>query len=170
MKAEVVVRRRSTDGKHSFISTEVARYAFTQHALRELRAHTSMLPVGGSAAKPSELDGRGGTQDTRASVSDIMQRQTCWPFHLAGDSGDCLFNHRSWLSWRFFALLELPFCSVHELPLTSAQLQSCIEAKRTNTPHSAQVDALAVEQILYDLFMMLQTMVLTRTGSKPLWG
>ena len=41
---------------------------------------------------------------------------------------------------------------MHELPLTSAQLQSCIEAKRTNTPHSSQVDALAVEQILYDFF------------------
>ena len=89
-------------------------HAFTQSALRELRAHTSTWPEARSAAKPPELQGREGNDQTRASPSEIMERRTCWPFHLAGDSGACLFKHRAWLSWRFLALLELP--ATHSLP------------------------------------------------------
>ena len=107
-----------------------------------------MCPVERSADKSAELDGRGGNDHTRESAVDIIQRQTCWPFHLAGDWGHGVFHRLSWLSSRFLALLELPFRSVHELPLTSAQFQSVIEAECRNTPHSSQVDALAVEQIL----------------------
>ena len=53
-----------------------------------------------------------------------------WPFHLAGDYGARLFNHRAWVSWRFLALLELPSQTFSELPLLSKDLQSLIEATR----------------------------------------
>ena len=66
---------------------EIRSYAFTQHAVRELRAHTSMWADARKANAPSGLLGRPGLEHTRTTASDMMERQAHWPFHLAGDSG-----------------------------------------------------------------------------------
>ena len=131
---------------------ELLSYAFTQHALRELRAHTSMWTAALKANAPAALVGRRGQEQTRATVSEILQRQAHWPFHLAGDSGACLFNHRAWVSWRCLALLELPSLQFHELPCLSKDLQTLIENTRRNTESSEHLSPLPVQDILFKFF------------------
>ena len=152
IKADITLRPFLPSGNQQPASNELALYAFTQSALRELRAHTSTWAEASSAAKPVELQGREGNDQTRASPSEIMERRTSWPFHLAGDSGVCLFGHRAWLSWRFLALLELHTRRIDELPCLSKDLQACIEAARSSTEPMESISATAVEQILFDFF------------------
>ena len=63
---------------------EIRSYALTQHAVRELRAHTSMWTDARKADAPLPLLGRAGQEHTRTTVSDMMERAAHWPFHLAG--------------------------------------------------------------------------------------
>ena len=97
---------------------EIQSYAFTQHAMRELRAHTGRWTDARKAHAPSGLLGRAGQEYRRAIASEMLERQIHWPFHLAGDSGARLFNHRAWVSWRLLALLELPSLTLCEPPLS----------------------------------------------------
>ena len=127
---------------------EIRSYAFTQHAVRELRAHTSMWADARKANAPPGLLGRPGLEHTRTTASDMMERQAHWPFHLAGDSGARLFNHRAWVSWRFLALLELPSLTFSELPLLSNGLQTLIEATRSTPETGESVSAETVLEIL----------------------
>ena len=128
---------------------EIRCYAFTQHALRELRAHTSRWTDARKATQPTGLLGRAGHEHTRATASEIIGRRTHWPFHLAGDSGACLFDHRAWVSWRFLALLELPSLSLCELPSLSKDLQALIEATRSSAETGEPLSARTVEEILF---------------------
>ena len=127
---------------------DVLSYAFTQNALRELRAHTSMWTEALKAKAPEGLLGRAGHEGTRTMASEIMKRQAHWPFHLAGDSGACLFGHRAWVSWRVLALLELPLLTLPELPPLSKDLQALIEATRSEPQPGESVSANAVEEVL----------------------
>ena len=95
-------------GNKRLIPFEIQSYAFAQHAMRELRAHTNRWTDAQKNAAPSGLLGRAGQEHTRTMASEMLEKQAHWPFHLAGDSGARLFNHRAWVSWRFLALLELP--------------------------------------------------------------
>ena len=74
------------------------------------------------------------------------------PFHLAGDSGVRLFEHRAWLSWRYLALLELPALSPWQLPSLSSQLQHLIEQTRYNAQPVEHLEAHAVEEVLLSFF------------------
>ena len=96
------------------------------------------------------MKGRDGSEHLRPKVTEIMSSQAAWPFHLAGDSGATLFEHRAWLSWRYLALLELPDKSVWQLPLLSTELQSLIENVRRSAQSEERLDSIAVEQILFD--------------------
>ena len=78
--------------------------------------------------------------------------QAHWPFHLAGDSGVRLFEHRAWLSWRYLVLLELPALSLWQLPPLGSQLQHLIEQTRSNAQPDENFSAHAVEKILLDFF------------------
>ena len=131
---------------------EIRSYAFTQHAVRELRAHTSMWADARKANAPSGLLGRPGLEHARTTASDMMERQAHWPFHLAGDSGARLFNHRAWVSWRFLALLELPSQTFSELPLLSKDLQTFIEATHYSPKTGESLSAETVLEILLSFF------------------
>ena len=85
-------------------------------------------------------------------ASDITANPACWPFHLAGDSGQSLFNHRAWLSWRFLALIELPELTVPELPCLSKDLQALIEATRAKAQTDEFLSESTVEEILLSFF------------------
>jgi hypothetical protein len=135
-------------GKTRILLFELLSYAFTQHALRELRAHTSMWTEALRANSPLGLLGRAGHEGTRAMASEITERQAHWPFHLAGDSGARLFGHRAWLSWRLLALLELPSLTLSELPTLSKDLQVLIEATRSQPETAETVSANTVQEIL----------------------
>ena len=112
------------------VSLELCSYAFTQHALRQLRARTSSWTEALRASQPRGLLGRAGREQSRAMPSEMIVRGAHWPFHLAGDSGARLFNHRAWVSWRYLALLELPSMAFSELPTLSQDLQALIERLR----------------------------------------
>ncbi len=84
----------------------------------------------------------------RTTASDMMERAAHWPFHLAGDSGAQLFNHRAWISWRFLALLELPALTLCELPVLSTDLQALIEATRSSAETDASLSAETVQETL----------------------
>ena len=107
------------------------------------------------ANAPSGLLGRRGQEQTRAMVWEIMERPGQWPFHLAGDSGARLFNHRAWMSWRFLALLELPSLEFCELPSLSKDLQSLIESTRFSTQTPGSLSAQEVKTILFEFPMMV---------------
>ena len=109
---------------------DIQTCAFTQHALRELLAQTTTWTGTIKTRAPTGLLGRAGQEHLRTMASDITANPACWPFHLAGDSGQSLFNHRAWLSWRFLALIELPELTVPELPCLSKDLHALIEATR----------------------------------------
>ena len=94
-------------GNKQLITFEIQSYAFTQPAMRELRAHTDNWADARKATAPSGLLGRAGQEHIRTMASEMLERQAHWPFHLAGDSGACLFNHRAWISWRLLALLDM---------------------------------------------------------------
>ena len=87
--------------------------------LSESCEHTQT--VGQMHEKSMRLQGCWETQDknthTRAMPSEVLERQAHWPFHLAGDYGVRLFNHRAWVSWRLLALLELPSLTLWDLPI-----------------------------------------------------
>ena len=82
------------------MSLDFCSYAFTQHALRDLRARTSLWTETLRASQPRGLLGRAGREQSRAMTSEMIVRGAHWPFHLAGDSGARLFDHRAWVSWR----------------------------------------------------------------------
>ena len=82
----------------------------------------------------------------------MLERQAHWPFHLAGDSGARLFNHRAWVSWRLLALLELPSLTLCELPSLSKDLQELIEATRSSAQTSEALSAETVQEILCSFF------------------
>ena len=100
------------------------------------------------ANAPSGLLGRAGQEHTRTTASEMMERQAHWPFHLAGDSGARLFNHRAWLSWRFLALLELPSLTLSELPVLSDDLQALIAATRSSAETGESWSAETVHEVL----------------------
>ena len=128
-------------GNKQMIPFEIQSYAFTQHAMRELRAHTDNWADARKATAPSGLLGREGHEHMRTMASDMLERQNHWPFHLAGDSGARLFNHRAWISWRLLALLELPSLTLCELPSLSKDLQALIEVTRSNAQTSESFSA-----------------------------
>ena len=82
----------------------------------------------------------------------MLERQAHWPFHLAGDSGARLSNHRAWVSWRLLALLELPSLTLCELPSLSKDLQELIEATRSSAQTSEALSAETVQEILVSFF------------------
>ena len=134
------------------VPLELVTYAFTQHALRQLRAHISTWTDTIKAHAPTGLLGRAGQEHLQTLASDIAANPACWPFHLAGDSGQSLFNHRAWLSWRFLALIELPKLTVQELPCMSKDLQALIESTRTTAHTHGPVSQSIVEEILLSFF------------------
>ena len=128
------------------------QYAFAHHALRELRVHASTRPDDLESAAGRGLAGRTGQEHCRAAACDIIQRQAHWPFHLAGDSGVRLFEHRAWLSWRYVALLEVPTLTFCEHPALSMELQCLIETTRSNVPHVDRLSEHDVETVLLAFF------------------
>ena len=94
------LRPFNKDGKQVQQPQELCKYAFVQHALRECRAHTSLWSPNLTSTAPKGFAGRAGYEHCRANVCDVISMQAHWPFHLAGDSGVRLFEHRAWLSWR----------------------------------------------------------------------
>ena len=130
------------------IPFEIQSYAFTQHAMRELRAHTDNWADARKATAPAGLLGREGHEHMRTMASEMLQRQAHWPFHLAGDSGARLFNHRAWISWRVLALLELPSLTLCELPSLSKDLQALIEVTRADAPTGESLSAETVQDTL----------------------
>ena len=143
MKAELIpMNVRQPNGTFRRLDLDFALFAFTQHTLRELRAHTSMWTETLRSTAPPALIGRAGAEHLRANVADLISGQTAWPFNLAGDSGATLFTHRAWLSWRYLALLELSeYSSVWQLPLLSTDLQSLIEKVRSCQQSDQHIDA-----------------------------
>ena len=137
------------------IPFEIRSYAFTQHAVREFRAHTSMWADARKANAPSGLLGRAGQEHTRTTASEMMERQAHWPFHLAGDSGAQLLNHRAWKSLRCLALFELCAMTLSELPVLSTDLQALIEATRSSAETGASLSAETVQEILLSFCMIL---------------
>jgi len=93
----------ASEGKQSntqaYLGLDLAVYAFTQHVLRELRAHTSSWTETLRRNAPAELEGRAGSEHCRPNVTEVISGQVAWPFHIAGDSGAKLFGNRAWLSW-----------------------------------------------------------------------
>ena len=136
----------------SQLSFELRDYAYSQHAMRELRAHTNTWAAELQAAAPSELRGRAGQEHVRTTASDMIEQQAHWPFHLAGDSGARLFQHRAWLTWRFLAMLELPSSTLSELPLLSKDLQALIEATRSGAETSDSLSAQTVQEVLTSFY------------------
>ena len=93
MQAELIaLRARKPNGEHFYLSQDLALYAFYQHVLRNLRAHTSSWSETLRSTAPSEMKGRAGSEHLRPKVTEIMSSQAAWPFHLAGDSGATLFE------------------------------------------------------------------------------
>ena len=66
-----------------------------KHALRQLRAYTTTWTDELKNTQPAGLVGRAGLEHCPAMTSDIIARHSQWPFHLAGDYGTLLFNHRA---------------------------------------------------------------------------
>ena len=120
--------------------------------MRELRAHTGRWTDTRKACVPSGLLGRAGQECTRVTASEILERQMHWPFHLAGNYGARLFNHRAGISWRLLALLELPSLTLCELPSLSKDLQALIEATRSDAQTSETLSAETVKDILFSFF------------------
>ena len=81
------LRPANKDGKQVQQPQELCKYAFVQHALRELRAHTSLWSSNLKSTAPKGFAGRAGYEHCRANVGDVISMQAHWPFHLAGDSG-----------------------------------------------------------------------------------
>ena len=153
IKAELdvlYVKRKNMKGAPQ--PEDLCRYAFAQHALRELRARTSTWAPNLDSTAPTGLAGRAGYEHCRASICEIIPRAAHFPFHLAGDSAVRLFTHRAWLSWRYLALLELPELSLCQLPPLSTQLQHLIETTRSNAQPIAHPDFHAVNHILLSFF------------------
>ena len=131
---------------------KLCQYAFVQHALRELRAHTSLWSSNLKSTAPKGFAGRAGYEHCFANVGDVITMQAHWPFHLAGDSAAWMFGHRAWLSWRYFVLLELPELSLWQLPVLSSELQHLIEQTRCDAQPVKQFNAHAVEEVLLSFF------------------
>ena len=144
-------RLRSSTGARFRVPPQICSYAFTQHVLRELRAHTSLWTETVKATQPRGMLARPGLEQTRAMTSDIVARRKHWPFHLAGDSGVRLFNHRAWISWRYLALLELPSFSLCELPMLSTDLQALIETTRSQITTVEPIAPNRVEEIRFEM-------------------
>ena len=82
---------------------------------------------------------------------DIPDKQSGFPYYLAGDGAQRLFNHRAWISWRYLALLELPSRSLCDLPVLSKDLQDLIESTRRDAETNA-ANAIEITQILFKFF------------------
>ena len=136
---------------------KLCMYAFVQHTLRELRAHWATWTASAQGDPPRGLRGRAGLEHCLRNAIDlhavaVLQDPPAWPFHLAGDSGVRLFEHRAWLSWRYLALLELPTLELWQLPPLSAELEALINSTRTQAPRDAQLDEHTVTAVLVEFF------------------
>ena len=134
---------------------KLCMYAFIQHALRELRAHWATWTASAQGDPPRGLRGRAGLEHCLRNAIDlhavaVLQDPPAWPFHLAGDSGVRLFEHRAWLSWRYLALLELPTLELWQLPPLSAELEALINSTRTQAARDGQLDEHTVTAVLVE--------------------
>ena len=120
---------------------EIRSYAFTQYALRELRAHTGHWRDVCQATAPSGLLGRRGQEHIRTMASEMVAGQAHWPFNLSGYSGVRLLNHRASISWRLLALVEFPSLTLSERPTLSKDFTN---ANRRHSLH--HVDNRALER------------------------
>ena len=70
------LRPANKDGKQVQQPQELCKYAFIQHALRELRAHTSLWSSNLKSTAPKGFAGQAGYEHCRANVCDVISMQT----------------------------------------------------------------------------------------------